>query len=167
MNKQTTLIALTFVFLGFFYTPTFAQNEPMPESVKEDLKMLKEILKMEKRDFFEQNMNIQDVEKADQFWALYSQYDKDRATIIGSEGKILKTLVNRGDKALTEKDNDELVYGILSAETKQAKLRKKYYKKIKKIDPKLAVRFFELDEFVSAQLKSGFLVQTPISSNQK
>ena len=89
--------------------------------------------------------------KADQevaFWSVYEAYEIERKVL----GKARIALLERyaeSFESLTDEQVDEMLKESYSIKTKQAKLQKKYYGKMKKVTSvKTAARFYQIENYL-------------------
>ncbi|HVN20580.1 MAG TPA: hypothetical protein VMU05_17475 [Dongiaceae bacterium] len=89
-------------------------------------------------------MNFNDKEAA-AFWPIYREYEYERATLDDARVKVIKEYTNKYPK-LTDVEAKGMAERMFDYDTRQAELKKKYFKKFNKSLPALTVtKFFQLD----------------------
>src|SRR6478736_1391823 len=123
-----TILAVLFISLS---SHVFAQS---------DQEFFLTIFKMEKREYFSQNMNLKDTQ-FNAFWDTYSAFETERVEIGKQRIDMLKMYVEKY-MTMTDADADVIMKKWLALEKKEDALRIKYYGKMKKnLGAKVAAHF--------------------------
>ncbi|BDD06592.1 hypothetical protein [Aureibacter tunicatorum] len=139
------------IFIFILVVGVFFSNESLAQTTQET-DVIKSILKMAKRDFFAVNMDLTE-DQAALFWPIYDEYDSKKSKMISGQVSNLKKLIVQQD--FSEKEINEIISTVKKLEVQSSKLRHTYYNKIrKKVGLLVGVEFFQLDEFVSTELKA-------------
>lgn len=147
--KIITLLAFALLSLN-----VFAQSQTEAE-------MIKTFMKAEKKALVAENMQLSD-EKATAFWAIYDAYEVERSALSAKKGDIATMYVENFNN-LDASKVDEIVNSAISNQMTDAKLMKKYYKKMKKeLGEKSALRFFMIEQQIQLILKVGVWEQLPL-----
>lgn len=144
-----TILAVVFISLS---SHVFAQNS--------DQEFFLTIFKMEKREFFAQNMNLKD-SQFNAFWDTYSAFEKERVEIGRQRIEMLKMYVEKYT-TMTDADADVIMKKWISLEQKEDALRMKYYNKMKKgLGAKTAAHFIQIDDYIQTIIKFEILDELP------
>lgn len=145
---------ITILAMALLTFNVFAQSETEAE-------MIKTFMKAEKKALVAENMQLTDA-KSTAFWALYDAYEEERSVLTEKKTDIANLYVDNFEK-LDAKTIDEVVKVTYCNQTKEAKLMKKYYKKMKKeLGEKDALRFIMIEEQIQLILKVGVWEQLPL-----
>lgn len=113
-----------FVLLGAFVTSVKAQS-------KDELALLKDYLKVEKKDLVRQYMALS-AEEDTKFWPIYDAYTADRGKIAGERISTIEDYA-KAYTNLTDEQADGLVKRIMKNDQANQKVMNKYYSKVKKV----------------------------------
>jgi vacuolar-type H+-ATPase subunit D/Vma8 len=137
----------------FFMTIASFVFTQAQEAIDDELKMIKDYLKSEKRDLVKEYMKLDEAQSA-KFWPLYDEFQsakgkngQDRIQIIKDYGSQYPTMTN--DQA------SSLVKRTLSNDKAYTKLQEKYFKKFSKaISPIKAAQFMQLEDYFRTMIRS-------------
>ncbi|MGL6266596.1 MAG: hypothetical protein ACRC2O_01680 [Chitinophagaceae bacterium] len=121
--------------------------------IDDELKMIKEFLKSEKKDLVKEYMKLDEAQSA-KFWPLYEQYQaakgkngQDRIQIIKDYGSQYPTM--------TDNQASSLVKRTLNNDKAYTKLQGKYFKKFSKaVSPIKAAQFMQLEDYFRTMIRS-------------
>jgi hypothetical protein len=126
-----------------------------------DTEKLQYILSTERKAVFERNMNLNE-QQSEVFWGVYHRYEKEKEQLEAKRLRLLGTYIEKY-ASLT---NDEVMQIVKqSGENQQADLalRQKYFQIYsKKLDPKAAARFMQLDDIVGMVTRLAILGNLPL-----
>jgi len=150
MKKFITLIALVFSFLSLS-----AQSEAdIWELAKSDLKM-------EYKAIIIETLMFSDAE-AEAFWPIFNTFMDDKNALLDDRMKLLKDYSENFD-TLDDAKIDELVSRSITNSAERIKIRKAYYKKLKKVLPtRKAGKLYQIDNQVSVLLDFQIISQIPV-----
>lgn len=132
----------------------------------EEFELVRSIFNSERKVLFAQNMELS-TKQAELFWPIYEAYEKEKAPMGNARVKLVKQLVDDAEE-LTDDKIDALYKESFSLTMKRMKLRRKYYKIIKKeINTHVAARFLQLDEYVSTAINAQLLDGIPLVGAKK
>lgn len=118
------------------------------------------VFKMEKRNFFSENMHLK-TEEFDEFWNIYASFEDKRAELGNLRMSMLTEYVEKY-QTLTNEDADRIIKKWLSIEKKDDKLRSKYYCKMKKaVGAKTSAHFVQLDDYIQTAIQFEILGELP------
>jgi vacuolar-type H+-ATPase subunit D/Vma8 len=140
-------LVLFFITLGSFF---FSQAQTV---IDDELKMIKDYLKSEKRDLVKEYMKLDETQSA-KFWPLYDEYQaakgkngQDRIQIIKDYGFQYPTM--------TDDQASSLVKRTLNNDKAYTKLQEKYFKKFSKaVSPIKAAQFMQLEDYFRTMIRS-------------
>lgn len=122
--------------------------------------MFNTVFKMEKRNYFSENMHLK-TDEFDKFWAIYASFEQDRVELGAQRMETLKQYVEKY-KTMSNEDADALIKKWLSNEKKDDALRSKYYKKMKSaLGAKTAAHFVQLDDYIQTAIRFEILDELP------
>ncbi|GEM_PF-2214546 len=130
----------------------------------QEIGLISSILKSEIKVFFAQNIELKTSE-ADLFWEIYDAYEAELKPLSNERIDLLKRIMQKGDN-LTAEELDKKINALYKSQKKRIALRMKYYKTYKKkISPKVATQFYQIDGYiythVSASLNEGLPLIIP------
>jgi len=132
----------------------------------EEFELVRSIFNSERKVLFAQNMELS-TKQAELFWPIYEAYEKEKAPMGNARVKLVKQLVDDADK-LTDDKIDALYKESFALTMKRMKLRRKYYKIIKKqVNTEVAARFLQLDEYVNTAITAQLLDGIPLVGAKK
>ena len=132
----------------------------------EEFELVRSIFNSERKVLFAQNMELS-TKQAELFWPVYEAYEKEKAPMGNARVKLVKQLVDDADK-LTDDKIDALYKESFALTMKRMKLRRKYYKIIKKqVNTEVAARFLQLDEYVNTAITAQLLDGIPLVGVKK
>jgi len=132
----------------------------------EEFELVRSIFNSERKVLFAQNMELS-TQQAELFWPVYEAYEKEKAPMGNARVKLVKQLVDDADK-LTDDKIDALYKESFALTMKRMKLRRKYYKIIKKqVNTEVAARFLQLDEYVNTAITAQLLDGIPLVGVKK
>ena len=137
----------------FFMTITCFVFTQAQVAIDDELKMIKDYLKSEKRDLVKEYMKLDEAQSA-KFWPLYDEFQgakgkngQDRIQIIKDYGSQYPTM--------TDAQASSLVKRTLSNDKAYTKLQEKYFKKFSKaVSPIKAAQFMQLEDYFRTMIRS-------------
>jgi len=125
------------------------------------LEMTREILKVEKKAAVGEAMELTEVE-SQPFWNLYNEYQSALYLVQNKRIDIIKDYSDNYE-SLSDEKADELWTGSLNYTQEILKLKKKYYKKFKKILPMAkAARFMQLENKIETLIDAQLSLEIPL-----
>jgi len=132
----------------------------------EEFELVRSIFNSERKVLFAQNMELS-TKQAELFWPIYEAYEQEKAPMGDARVKLVKQLVDGAEK-LTDEKIDALYKESFSLTMKRMKLRRKYYKLIKRqVNTEVAARFLQLDEYVNTAVTAQLLDGIPLVGVKK
>ena len=120
----------------------------------------KQVLTTARRDIFEATMGLTDAQK-DPFWNIYNEYEKDRAPVTEKTLQLVQQYT-ADFSTLTNEQLMKMMKDSSSNAKKQIDLRTKYAEQMcKKVDPKVGVRFFQIDDYITTAVRLDVLDNIP------
>lgn len=125
------------------------------------LEVSRDVLKTEKKAAIAEVMELSDTE-SQPFWNLYNEYQSALYLIENKRIDIIKDYANNYEN-LSDEKADELWNGAMSYETELIKLKKKYYKKFKKILPAgKAAKYFQAESKIESLINASLSLEIPM-----
>ena len=158
------LLACALVFLTILSTAA--------QSIKNEVQILEGKYGIEKKQVIEQAMGLS-VQEASDFWPIYEDYE-DKRRVLGEERLFLIYDYVIAYPSLTGAKASEIVSRCFKNDEALAKLRKQYYKKVKKaLSPLQASQFVQVEDHlenvvrIQMQNQLPFIGEVPSISNIK
>lgn len=105
---------------------------------------------------------VLDPKQTKAFWSVYRQYEEEREQLDAKRLRLLGTYVNRFS-TLTNDDATRLIKLSLSNQRHELALRQKYFRILsQKLNPVVAARFAQLDDFVGMVTRLAILGHMPL-----
>jgi hypothetical protein len=125
----------------------------------------KQVLTTARRDIFEATMDLT-AEQKDGFWTLYNEFEKERTPVTERTLEIVKEYVNNFS-TLTDDQLMKIMKDATQNNKKQIDLRYKYAEKMaknKSLGPKVGLRFYEIDDYITTAARLDVLDSIPFVS---
>jgi hypothetical protein len=142
--------------LTVFIVPSMAQEKPA-----DNMQLVREKIKTDKKLFIAQNMNLTESE-AKVFWPVYDNYQKDLGKLVDKTVKLIDNYA-ANYQTMTEEAAKELINGYLVIEGERVTLMKSFLPKFRKIMPeKKVARYYQLENKIDAVVNYGLARQIPL-----
>ena len=151
MKKQILLITAVLLVSGL----THAQG------IDDYIEIARDVLNTEKKAAVAQAMQLSDAESTP-FWELYNEYNLEANRVHNQRIGLIKDFAKNYEN-LSDEKADELWMGMLSYQQELLKLKKAYYKKLKKIiSPGDAARYFQIENKIEALINANLAAEIPL-----
>jgi hypothetical protein len=142
--------------LTVFIVSPMAQEKPA-----DNMQLVREKIKTDKKLFIAQNMNLTESE-AKVFWPVYENYQKDLGTLVDKTVKLIDNYATNY-QTMTEEAAKELINGYLTIEGERVMLMKSFLPKFRKVLPeKKVARYYQLENKIDAVVSYGLAKQIPL-----
>ncbi len=133
-----------FVFIVTFCLGAVLSTAQAQGTTMEEVEIFQALYGMQKREVV---ANFTQLEEEHPFWKIYNEYEAERKELGKERLLLFKEYVNNY-KDLTDKRTDDLLKEGMKLGDKLDKMKKSYYKKVKKIcGSKIAAQFFQLEGY--------------------
>ncbi len=168
-SARTLLVAALVVVPSFAATVAFTQEDASFESREQNFReyvtLLRADLRGERKDIITQMMQF-DADDAAKFWPIFNQYDAELAKIGDGRTELIIAYAKNYEN-LTDAEADTLMSKAFELEAQRAKLKKKYFDKMKtEIGATQSAKFFlienQMQHIVDLQISAELpTVKTP------
>jgi len=142
--------------LTVFIVPSMAQEKPA-----DNMQLVREKIKTDKKLFIAQNMNLTESE-AKVFWPVYEDYQKELGKLVDKTVKLIDNYATNYE-TMTEEAAKGLIDGYLAIETERVTLMKSFLPKFRKVLPeKKVARYYQLENKIDAVVNYGLARQIPL-----
>ena len=142
--------------LTVFIVSPMAQEKPA-----DNMQLVREKIKTDKKLFIAQNMNLTESE-AKVFWPVYENYQKDLGKLVDKTVKLIDNYATNY-QTMTEDAAKELINGYLTIEGERVTLMKSFLPKFRKVLPeKKVARYYQLENKIDAIVNYGLAKQIPL-----
>jgi len=142
--------------LTVFIVSPMAQEKPA-----DNMQLVREKIKTDKKLFIAQNMNLTESE-AKVFWPVYENYQKDLGKLVDKTVKLIDNYA-ANYQTMTEEAAKELINGYLVIEGERVTLMKSFLPKFRKVLPeKKVARYYQLENKINAVVNYGLARQIPL-----
>jgi hypothetical protein len=142
--------------LTVFIVSPMAQEKPA-----DNMQLVREKIKTDKKLFIAQNMNLTESE-AKVFWPVYENYQKDLAKLVDKTVKLIENYAANYE-TMTEEAAKGLIDGYLAIEAERVTLMKSFLPKFRKVLPeKKVARYYQLENKINAVVKYELATQIPL-----
>ena len=142
--------------LTVFIVSPMAQEKPA-----DNMQLVREKIKTDKKLFIAQNMNLTESE-AKVFWPVYENYQKDLAKLVDKTVKLIENYAANYE-TMTEEAAKGLIDGYLAIEAERVTLMKSFLPKFRKVLPeKKVARYYQLENKIDAVVNYGLARQIPL-----
>jgi hypothetical protein len=126
-----------------------------------DMEQMQYVLSHGRKDVFKKGMQLE-AKQSEVFWSVYHQYDKEKQQLDAKQLRLLGTYINK----FSTLSNDEAVTLVKQSGSNQQRnlaLRQKYFRILsKKLNPVVAARFVQLDDFIGMVTRLALLANLPL-----
>jgi hypothetical protein len=142
--------------LTVFIVSPMAQEKPA-----DNMQLVREKIKTDKKLFIAQNMNLTESE-AKVFWPVYENYQKDLGKLVDKAVKLIDNYAANYE-TMSEEAAKELIDGYLAIEGERVTLMKSFLPKFRKVLPeKKVARYYQLENKIDAVVNFGLAKQIPL-----
>ncbi len=150
MKKLITLLCTIFM----------TQASINAQSFEEEIDFMQSIFGMEKKEMYSNFVTVKGP-VADNFWALYDEYESKRKALGKNRINLLMDYAENYDTHSVEK-LDEVMKKMIKQKSDLDKLIKQYYKKIRKSSgAKAAAQFLQLESYILAAVRTKIMENIP------
>ncbi len=165
-STDQTSVVKTIIMISFLiiFSNGQAQVTDEEEFTKMELELAKNKLEQERDAIFTQTLHLT-ISQASLFHPIYTGYIKEKNEL---DHTVIKLFVDylSGYMSSDEKFMDDFIKRSEKFQREELKIRKKYFKKIKKdISIQVASEFYELDDFSCTLLRLNILSSLPFTSS--
>lgn len=129
-----------------------------------EIELFKARFNSEKTDLVGKFMDLTS-EEGEKFWPVYKAYEAERS---GNSKKRIELLYQYANfyETLTNDQAEYWYNDVLKLQRSEIALKKKYNKKMAKaLTPLVALRFFQLEEFIQSEIRSAIIETMPFLEN--
>jgi len=160
--QATRYIVLLTAFL--LAAPVFAQGKPAADKPADNMQILREKLKADKKLVVAANMELTDAE-AKGFWPVYEEYQKELQKI---NERLASTIVayakEYNAKSLTDDKAKKLIEEALAVEDSETKLKRSFVPKLSKALPgRKVARYLQIENKIRAIVKYEIAAEVPLA----
>lgn len=128
---------------------------------RDEIELFKARFNSEKTELVSQFMDLT-ANEGELFWPLYKAYEAERSGNANKRIALLYQYVNFNE-TLTNDQAKALYNDVLKLQQSEVALKKKYSKKMgKALSPLLALRFFQLEEFIQSEIRAAIMENIPL-----
>ena len=144
--------------------PVFAQGKPAADKPADNMQILREKLKADKKLVVAANMDLTDAE-AKNFWPVYDAYQKELQKI---NERMAMTIVayarEFNAKSLTDEKAKKLLDEALAVEESEVKLKRSFVPKLGKALPgRKVARYIQIENKIRAIVKYEIAAEVPLA----
>lgn len=151
------LSALSFILL---------QTSAIAQVSKSEYELLKDNFKLEKKALVMSALKLTPAQDT-AFWPLYNKYEEERTTISKTSWDLTAEYANKY-ATLTDQESEKMIATSIKVNQDLLKLRDKYLKTIsKKVSPRIAARFIQLEDYLYTSLRADFMEMIPFIDELK
>ena len=160
---KTVNIAL-FIAVALLAVPAFAQGKPAADKPVDNMQILREKLKADKKLLVAANMELTEAE-AKRFWPVFEDYQKDLLKYYERLGALLKSYAaDYRSKSLTDEKAKKLLDEWIALEQEEVKQRSAFIPKVTKALPaKKAARYLQIENEYRMLLKYDLAATVPLA----
>lgn len=155
---------LLFVLATAVALPAAAQGKPAADKPADNMQVLRDKLKADKKLVVAANMNLTESE-AKGFWPVYEEYQKDLQKLNDRTAKeILAYAKEYNADSLTDEKAKSLLHQYLDIQEAEVKLQRSYVPKLSKALPmKKVARYLQIESKIRAVVKYELASQVPLA----
>ena len=144
--------------------PAFAQTKAADAAPADNMQILREKLKADKKLLVAANMDLTEAE-AKKFWPLYEEYQKELHKINDRIAMAIMAYAKEYNaKTLTDAKATELITQSVAIEESEVKLKRSFMPKLAKVLPGIKVaRYMQLESKIRALVKYEIAGEVPLA----
>ena len=152
MTKKYALSVVIFAMLTFCSLAFAQSQEPGPApNIDSTIAVVRANMQADRTTLITTGMNFNDKEGA-AFWSIYKDYEYERSKLDDRRVAVIKEYTQKYPN-VNDAEAKAMAEQMLDCESRQAELKKKYYKKFNKVLPALTVtKFFQLERRVDLMM---------------
>ena len=160
MKRHVIAWALATVLSGQS-SGALAEESKAPPNDEESFKLFRASMRMEKRDFVKESMNLSEQESA-KFWTVYHQYEAELMKLTDRRMKLIEDYAASFD-SMTEAKAAQLAKSGFELHRARTNLLENYYKKMAKaLSNRIAVRFAQVESVSNAAVDMDLGAAIPL-----
>ncbi len=141
MMKNSVLLMVMFAVLAFC---SLGRAQDQELAIDSTIAVVRANMRADRTALITIGMNFNDKDGA-AFWPIYQQYEYERYRLDDRRAAVIKQYTQKYPN-LTDAEAKAMADQMLDCESRQAELKKKYYRKFNKVLPALTVtKFFQLE----------------------
>ena len=147
-----------------FTTPAFAQGKPAASQPADNMQILREKLKADKKLLVAANMELTEAE-AKGFWPLYEEYQKELHKINDRLAMVIVAYAKEYNaKSLTDDKATKLLNDSFAVEEAEIKLKRAMVPKLGKVLPgRKVARYMQIENKIRALVKYEIAGEVPLA----
>jgi len=150
------------LFIAILFLASFAKAQ----SDKEEIELMQAAFGMDKKEIVNEFVKPSDTQK-DAFWKLYDQYETERKSLGRERIDLLKQYAAQY-KAMTGEQADAWTKKAMDLQKRTDKLITTYYDKVKSAsDPIVATQFYQIENYILANVRAEILENVPFLEKKK
>ena len=131
------------------------------QSNVEEIDFVQSLVGAEKKQITSMFIDVEGAE-ADAFWELYDAYETKRKAFGKERFGLIKQYVEQYE-GITDEQTDDLMRRAIKLRKSSDRLVDSYYRKIrKKVGPKVAAQFHQLESFIQAEIRAELFENIPM-----
>ena len=131
------------------------------QATETDWAIIRKALETERRALVADNMNLV-TEEEKIFWDIYDQYEAENSSVLKEKMEILKDFLEKYE-TMSDEEAARLMEKTFDLESRGQKIRKKYYKRLKKeLSVTHAVRFTQVERQLETFMRIMMYQETPL-----
>ena len=148
-----TLKAVMVAVLALALSPAIAQTKPAPAPAPDNMQILREKLKADKKLVVAANMQLNDKEAAG-FWPVYDEYQKELAKINKRTADLIQRYAREYNAdSLKNDEARKLIKDVIEIETAELAAKRAMVDKLSKVlTGKKTARYFQIEQKIRAAL---------------
>lgn len=151
--KKAILLCITI----FSIVTLSAQN-------RNEIELFKALFNSEKTDLVGEFLDLT-AQEGEIFWPIYRSYEAERSGNVNKRIELLYQYVNFYE-TLSNEQAEYWYNDVLKLQRSEIALKKKYNKRMRKaLSPLIALRFFQLEEFIQSEIRSAIIENLPFLEN--
>ena len=144
--------------------PVFAQGKPAADKPADNMQILREKLKADKKVVVAANMELTEAE-AKSFWPVYEEYQKELQKINERLAMAIVAYAREFNaKSLTDEKAKKLLDEALAVEESEVKLKRSFVPKLSKVLPgRKVARYMQIENKIRAIVKYEIAAEVPLA----
>ena len=148
MMKNCALLMVTFAMLALC---PLGRAQEQESAIDSTIAVARANMQADRTTLITTGMNFSDKE-GEAFWPIYQQYEYDRSRLDDRRAAVIKQYARKYSN-LTDTEAKAMAEQMFDCESRQAELKKKYYRKFNKVLPALTVtKFFQLERRIDLMM---------------
>lgn len=161
---HSTRLKMSTLLLLLTGTVTFAQTTDSSTDLRTELSAAHALIQTGRETVIAEEMHFTSEEEKD-FWPLYEEYNQENSAVQDRYAQMVADYVTKYyDYTLTDTDAEDVLDDYFDIQSELLRIQRKYVRKFERImPPKKVMRFYQLQNKITAEINAALAVAIPLA----